>query len=212
MTCRSCGFENMKRSITCARCGAKLVWDGPVRKRDFRPTRRTFAGGLRRWLDAGSGSPSRLARLWHRTMSWGGIPAAIRRGVAWVAWIPGRIPAERKRLGAASILPGLGHLLGGRTARGLCFFAAWAVLIVAGIHFHRDRIVLRLAGLVPISASGLFSALVPGLLAVLHCSAVMDVVRPGEFCRTDREVRVVALFVAFSCILLYGLICYGIFG
>lgn len=215
MTCRSCGFENMKRSTVCARCGAKLVWDGPVRKQDFQPTGRTLGGGFRRRFFDGVEPNSWPVRVWRRAGSPSRIPgswfAYLWRGVKWAAEVQRRIPSERRRWGMVSVLPGLSQILAGRTVRGTCLFAGWLALVAAVWQLRPDR-VTGMAGSRAGGAAGPFPVLAFCVLALLHSFAIIDVIRPGEFCRTNGEVGFIASLAVIPCLILYGLIYYGMLG
>jgi hypothetical protein len=122
MSCRSCGFENMKNSRVCARCGAKLVWDRPVLRKNFRPERgsNTLLGRL----------DFRRQRLWNRIVDvFSASPLGFMR----------RIPRENIRRGFASVIPGLGLWMAGQTWHAAGVFAAWTLtlaLTVAGIRLQ----------------------------------------------------------------------------
>lgn len=112
MKCRSCAFENMKNSVVCARCGAKLVWSGPARKKDFVPGR-GGNGPLRRLK-------FRCGLLWERFF---GIDSSSSLAVLR------RIPRDNMRRVAASVVPGAGQAMMGERMRAAGYFAGWATTV-----------------------------------------------------------------------------------
>ena len=179
MTCRSCGFENMKNSTVCARCGAKLVWDGPARKRDFRP-RRAGSGLVRRM-------GIRFRRLWNRLAET--VPAiGLFR----------RIPRENARRARASVVPGLGLLMAGKTLRAAGAFAIWTLALATTVIGARRGVFIATYGL--------------GIMALVHSYAIVAALNPAEFCRTTKEARLIALLLATAVFVVYTVVAYCIFG
>ncbi len=126
MSCRSCGFENMRNSRVCARCGAKLVWDGAVRKKDFLPERGNNALFRRFYF--------RCRRLWTRVAS--APPFGFMR----------RIPPENIRRGYASVIPGMGLWMAGQTVHAIGVLTVWALTIALTVLGVRRQIYLATYG------------------------------------------------------------------
>lgn len=117
MTCRSCGFENMRGSKTCFRCGAILVWEmPPLEARDALPPR-AGRGGLfsrarilrRRLRETG---PARSLTSWRRAtgevIDGFSLTTGFWNGLKW------------------SVIPGLWHCRVGQGKRGKWFLGVWA--------------------------------------------------------------------------------------
>jgi hypothetical protein len=187
MTCRSCGFNNMKNASVCARCGAKLRWEGPVRRRDFVPGRSGFLVRLNRWLDHAPAPPVRETR--RRRGFRALVHAAPKRNILW--WI-------------LSIAPGLGHIVQGRRVRGLAILGAWACLFALAVSAHPERIVIVGAPIATTLRRMAFTA-IPGIMALVHLSAFLGAIRTADFCDTAAGVwTVVAVTTAFV-LALYGM-------
>lgn len=181
MKCRSCGFENMKNSESCARCGAKLVLFRPVRKKDFRPRRGN--NGLLRRIKFYCG------RLWERLFGSDSLlPFDILR----------RIPRENMRRIFASIVPGIGHMIAKKGTRAAGVFAGWALAIALTVLF---------------AWLGRYNATIIGvaIAAALHAGAVIEAMQPAEFCRTKKEVRLLALLATAGVFIVYAFIAYLVF-
>lgn len=104
MTCPACGFENLSRSLTCARCGTKLVWDGPADQDYFHPPRASHGK-----------TPYILRRLRLRVeQAWQHIPEPRRKAAAW-----------------SVIIPGLGHFFLREIFQGLGLLTSWLTIGVA---------------------------------------------------------------------------------
>ncbi|MCC8190763.1 MAG: hypothetical protein LIP77_09035 [Planctomycetes bacterium] len=130
-------------------------------------------------------APRRLGAGWQRRIdSWltrlaGGRLSALA--------VFRRIPPDAWLRGLASAVPGLGIVLGGQVAVGLAFFGVWLVVF------------LLMLALYP----GLFFAIAPSLLALIHVGSVTRAMRPLEFCRTTWEYRVFALAVLAAVLVVY---------
>lgn len=179
MTCRSCGFENMKRNTVCARCGAKLVWDGPVRKRDFTP--KTGANGP-------------ISRFFKHPAFIGGRLRRRLSGIVSTLGIFRRIPRENLRHGYASIVPGLGLFQAGRKKHAAAYMISWALVLLLTLLGTRMQ--------VPAAQFG------PGVLALLHTFSIIAALHPADFCRTNGEARLVALAVAIAVLIVYAFATY----
>lgn len=179
MTCRSCGFENMKHATTCARCGARLVWDGARGKRHFQPPRSPH-GPLGR----------RLSRLAEPVLSRGRrMRDALGRFVSSF-FTARRIPSDALLRAAVSVLPGAGQFLQRRWRRGAVILALWCAGFIAAYCTHPSFISLAM----------------PGALSLLHSYAIVDTMDPAAFCRTNGEFRLLAFLVAIIVMLAYLLL------
>ena len=185
MTCSSCGFENIRNSIVCARCGARLVWCGPRGRRNFTPPRAgmgKFLYPLRFFLRAKLPLfPKWLSSSMKASLSPATIPASIPS--SFRVWA--RMPRRRGVALLLSLTPGLGDCLLGNRNRGLVLFTVW----------------LAVLALTWFSPFPLFAAAFIALL--LHISAVVCAMELNLFCRTRREIIAVVLPVILTLSSLY---------
>ena len=127
MKCRSCGFENMRGAVRCARCSARLVWEGEIRKGDFRPPPSRWSWRLA--AKCGHGLDRAMARL-RRS----GLPVP-RRLHFFVIW---RKLSRRDYVALVlSVVPGLGCLYKGKALVGVGLFAGWTVCVLGALHAGR---------------------------------------------------------------------------
>lgn len=186
MICRSCGFANMKNMTVCARCGAKLAWDGKIRKEDFRPRRLSLWERLHHRQRRRFPSLSRLYRLC------GGFFSLCTR-----------IPRKNRAWALASILPGMGQILRLDLRKGIALLLGWTALGALAWSFHAENLVYRAGRL--LNQGALLAVVAPTAMALLHGYALFDALRPGDFCRTNGEARAMAALTALTVFLLYGI-------
>lgn len=177
-TCPACSFENMNNSVVCARCGAKLVWDGPTGRSNFMPPR---AGKKKpaKWF------PNKL----HFNLNPPGPLRALLSG--WAC-----IPGENLKALALSLIPGLGQLFLGERERAVRYFLIWLAPLFLGLAFYAG-----VPSLLVFLAPVLWSAAM-----ILHIMAAVDAVRAGQHCRTNMEVRVIYISLVVGFMILYYLL------
>lgn len=175
-TCPACSFENMNTAVTCGRCGAKLVWDGPTDRESFRPPR----AGQRKALYT-------LAYFYSAKTPW------LRTLPRTVITALRRLPSERVTAAALSIVPGLGHWHLGEKEEGLRLGLIWLATFMAAVFFYffMPRLLLAVAPL-------LWAALMS-----IHSFAVISAARPRFYCRSAWEVLVVSLVLLGLTLVLY---------
>ncbi|MCL2001037.1 MAG: zinc finger Ran-binding domain-containing protein [Planctomycetes bacterium] len=172
MACTACGFENPRKSLVCARCEAKLVWDGPSDRDYFMPPR------------AGRSKTAYSLRLQGRLFFDSWSKQSLVQG-----WR--NIPGERRKALALSVIPGLGHFYLGEIT-GLIWSAVWLGTIGFFV-FVRTAY----SGAPTFLPMGLSFLSVPLSFAavLIHTAAAVSATAPARFCRTNREARAVALSV-----------------
>lgn len=113
MQCRRCSFENMPGLARCGRCNSVLVPEAAVAVQPPRAgwTKRLRPLAYRLTPLSPSAWPGRIRRL-----TFGG------EGPLWAA--------------ALSVVPGLGHLVAGRTRAIRRFWPAWAGLLAVGLFLY----------------------------------------------------------------------------
>lgn len=191
MTCRSCGFANMKNARVCARCGAKLVWEGTARKRDFRPS---LSRGWRvRWRNR---LDDVLQKVVLRFTAIFPHYAVLRR-----------MPPDNRIWTLASIVPGVGQLLQGRFVRGVVLLSMWFTALLILVLGHRNAVVTD-RNAWRITQTWYLALLMPGVMVCIHSYAVTTAMRTQDFCRTRNEARLLAFTLATIVLSVYFIVAY----
>lgn len=193
MTCRSCGFENMKNAKTCARCGARLVWSGAKRKADFRPSR-LRKGRMYRWRDR-----------FDEFVQW-----CVLRFTARVPWysVLNRMPPDNRFWTLVSIIPGAGQFFQGRVVRGAVLFIIWFVAALVLVLGHRDIVIID-ENARRITQLWYIALLAPGVMASVHSYAAITAMRTQDFCRTRKEARLLSITVAAIVLFVYFFVAFS---
>lgn len=196
MRCRSCGFENMKTSKVCARCGARLVWEGAVDKKDFQPQ----LGGRK------------------KESTW--VPIRVRvffveaRGVFLRIWralgVFGRVPKANRNAAMLSIIPGLGHAYLRQFRRGALFFGAWVFFLYIYWLLVQTRINEEETTL--LSIYHYLSFLIVSMPLYCCMRAILDVVRLADFCYDRTDVLVFHIGVSLAAFSVYYVFMNGLMG
>lgn len=182
LTCPSCGFENMKGSQVCARCRARLVWDGPKNRTDFQPPRAATNKSRRQTLFA------LRAKMQSRANPKGLLdrsPETVVRG----AFSPLRgwslLPFGHKLAAVLSIIPGLGQVSQGRHVQGAAWFFGWLSVfgLMYMLHSNDPRMFVRMAGTLWFVA------------ALVHIFAAVYAAIP-DFRQESGEVKSAAFLIA----------------
>lgn len=131
MKCSSCGFENMRNAVRCARCEAQLVWEGDVRREDFIPPRARGGKGIAKARFGAGRAVTRLNRSgWpifrhvHLLDVWSKLSRTD-----WIAL-------------CLSVIPGLGCVCKKKYLLGGGLFAGWGACILLGMWFFSSAFVV----------------------------------------------------------------------
>ena len=122
MQCFNCGFHNMPGSRGCGRCGANFAL--ATTAIDVQPPR---ASHWRKWFAGATAAVTRLVarrqppRLPERMITALDLPSAVAASFFAVLSVPTRL------------VPGLPQAVAGRRLLGVGIFAAWILLLAAGI-------------------------------------------------------------------------------
>lgn len=183
MTCPSCHFENMKTARVCGRCGAILVWTGPRLRNLLRPPR---AGGGRLY----KALRRRMTRLASRFRSSAFAETFSASSFACV----GRMPAEAMVTSVSALIPGLGYLILNERLYARISFLGWLFFFLIGM--LAPRIDHRIAAFC--------------FMFALHLYTVFDVVRPGQYCRSEREMRLLVCLIVLATAAVNGAAFWGL--
>ncbi|MDR3038616.1 MAG: hypothetical protein LBV21_04940 [Candidatus Adiutrix sp.] len=201
LACPACGFENLPRSLICARCGGQLVWAGPTDSAYFQPPRAGRNKFFYQWrLFWRAHGPRPGWRPAFRLGDWAAlvraVPAAARQG--WQ-----NLPRRRREAVGLSLLPGLGQIIRGETTREIrlglgllgAWLAAWAWFwwILDGWPPSSLRLTARLYQSLPIWFT---------LAMLVHGYAAVAAARLDFHGRTNLEKRALALALTW---LVWGL-------
>lgn len=123
MQCPICGFENISGQETCARCHTLLKVTKRLSPEDLTPPR-AARGRIVRRLSYFLNRVRESCAGWKFSEYW--------RAVVGTKSLPGEALAAI----LASVLPGFGHLLTGRTARAGAAFGVWVTLAILTANFY----------------------------------------------------------------------------
>ena len=166
MQCPACGFENIPGTKACVRCRAQLVVTEPVAPEELVPPRAGRLKALRRLRYA-------LTRLID------GLPRNTLGKLGRFFTGGAVLPGDAIAAGLLSIVPGLGHLAGGRPRAAAISLTGWLGLLALTANFY----------------AGATGGLLLGLLIAWHAGVAFDAAKVHQHTDGIRERLTTMVFL-----------------